>query len=103
MDNRHKGPSDKQEQILLLDRFEEWLGRSKPTLVGKSGIVDSGEKKLADILAAVTVGWPDSHVHELICEGALPMGEQPKFGIFRSKARVATLAFEELLKFPSVH
>lgn len=40
--------------MLLLDRFEEWLGRCRPTVLGKEGAalaLERGEKTLADILS----------------------------------------------------
>jgi len=51
----HSGPFDQKEEILLLDRTEEWLGRRKPTILGKEGVeldAECGERTLADILAA---------------------------------------------------
>jgi hypothetical protein len=49
-----KGPFNHREEILLLDKFEEWLGRRRPTVLGKEGAemaAESGEKTLADILS----------------------------------------------------
>ena len=52
-----KGPFNRREEILLLDKFEEWLGRRRPTVLGKEGAemaAESGEKTLADILSAAS-------------------------------------------------
>ena len=50
-----KGPFNLREELLLLDKFEEWLGRRRPTVLGKEGAemaAESGEKTLADLLSA---------------------------------------------------
>lgn len=42
-----------KENLLLLDRMEEWLGRKRPAILGKEGAaaaLERGEKTLADIL-----------------------------------------------------
>lgn len=49
----NEGPFKDKENILLLDRMEEWLGRRRPTILGKEGAemaLEKGEKTLADIL-----------------------------------------------------
>jgi hypothetical protein len=54
-----KGPFNKKEEILLLESIEEWLGRKRPTILGKRGAeaaAESGEKTLADILSAAEQG-----------------------------------------------
>jgi len=55
-ESRHiwnEGPFKDKENLLLLDRMEEWLGRRRPTILGKEGAemaLERGEKTLADIL-----------------------------------------------------
>lgn len=49
------GPFNSKEEILLLDRIEEWVGRVKPAKLGKVGAkiaAESGRTKLLNILAA---------------------------------------------------
>ena len=49
----NEGPFKDKENLLLLDRIEEWLGRRRPTILGKEGAemaLERGEKTLADIL-----------------------------------------------------
>ena len=51
--HRSEGPSKNKENLLLLDRIEEWLGRKRPAILGKEGAaaaLERGEKTLADIL-----------------------------------------------------
>lgn len=51
--HRNEGPQKEKENILLLDRMEEWLGRKRPAVLGKEGAeaaLERGEKTLADIL-----------------------------------------------------
>lgn len=54
----------KKEELLLLDGMEEWLGRCRPSILGKGGVAaaeESGATTLADILAAATAkDSPDS-------------------------------------------
>ena len=48
------GPFGKKESLLELDDFEDWLGRCRPSVLGKEGVAvaaDTGEHALADILA----------------------------------------------------
>lgn len=43
-----------KENLMLLDRMEEWLGRFQPSVLGKEGAAaasERGEKTLADILS----------------------------------------------------
>eukprot|EP00554_Chaetoceros_debilis_P010300 CAMPEP_0194106814 /NCGR_PEP_ID=MMETSP0150-20130528/6783_1 /TAXON_ID=122233 /ORGANISM="Chaetoceros debilis, Strain MM31A-1" /LENGTH=2377 /DNA_ID=CAMNT_0038795057 /DNA_START=138 /DNA_END=7274 /DNA_ORIENTATION=- len=50
-----RGPFNNSEEILLLDNFNEWVGRCRPAIVGKAGAeaaAESGERTLQDILAA---------------------------------------------------
>ena len=57
-----KGPFNQREEILLLDKFEEWLGRRRPTVLGKEGAemaAESGEKTLADLLSAAAYDRED--------------------------------------------
>ena len=52
---RSTGPFGDKEEILLLDRIEEWVGRAKPAKMGKVGAkyaAESGERTLQNILAA---------------------------------------------------
>lgn len=51
--HRSEGPFKDKENLLLLDRMEEWLGRKRPAILGKEGAaaaLERGEKTLADIL-----------------------------------------------------
>jgi len=51
----HRGPFEDQEELLLLETMEEWLGRRQPAIVGKEGVAlaaEAGENILADILLA---------------------------------------------------
>jgi len=55
------GPFGDKEEILLLDRIEEWVGRAKPAKIGKVGAevaAESGERTLQDILAAAKIEVP---------------------------------------------
>lgn len=48
------GAYNNMEELLLLDKIDEWLGRYKPLLLGKDGVIaatTTGERALADILA----------------------------------------------------
>ena len=50
---RNEGPRKQKENLLVLDRIEDWLGRRRPLVLGKEGASaarDRGEKTLADIL-----------------------------------------------------
>lgn len=50
-----EGPSGNKEELLLLDRIEEWLGRCRSNVLGKEGAelaAETGASTLADILAA---------------------------------------------------
>lgn len=50
---RNEGPQKDKENLLLLDRMEEWLGRKRPAILGKEGAevaLERGHKTLADIL-----------------------------------------------------
>ena len=57
-DRKHawnSGPFDDKEEILLLDSIEEWVGRCRPTILGKEGAevaAESGQITLQKILAA---------------------------------------------------
>jgi len=59
--NKHvwsAGPFGKKESLLELDGFEDWLGRCRPAVLGKEGVAiaaDTGERTLADILAAAAM------------------------------------------------
>lgn len=49
------GPFHDKEELLLLEKIDEWIGRRQPTIVGKEGVAmaaETGEKYLADILRA---------------------------------------------------
>lgn len=49
----NEGPFKNKENLLLLDRMEDWLGRKRPAILGKEGAeiaLERGEKTLADIL-----------------------------------------------------
>ena len=49
----NEGPFKNKENLLLLDRIEDWLGRKRPGILGKEGAeiaLERGEKTLADIL-----------------------------------------------------
>eukprot|EP00986_Skeletonema_menzelii_P008117 scaffold3342_cov150-Skeletonema_menzelii.AAC.1 len=49
------GPFGKKEELLQLDSFVDWLGRCRPTVLGKEGVAmaaDTGERALANILLA---------------------------------------------------
>lgn len=51
--NRNEGPNKEKENLLLLDKVEDWLGRRRPTLLGKAGVAaaeERGEGALANIL-----------------------------------------------------
>jgi hypothetical protein len=50
---RNEGPRKEKDNLLMLDRVEDWLGRRRPAILGKEGASaagDRGEKTLADIL-----------------------------------------------------
>uniref|UniRef100_A0A7S4S381 Uncharacterized protein n=1 Tax=Ditylum brightwellii TaxID=49249 RepID=A0A7S4S381_9STRA len=49
------GPFGEKEELLSLDRFEEWLGKRRPAIMGKTGAemaADTGKYQLDKILAA---------------------------------------------------
>jgi hypothetical protein len=49
----NEGPRKEKNSLLTLETIEEWLGRRRPTIVGKEGASaarDRGDKTLADIL-----------------------------------------------------
>jgi hypothetical protein len=50
----NEGPNREKENLLMLDNFQEWLGRRRPLILGKEGVKsaeDRGASTLADILA----------------------------------------------------
>lgn len=55
-ESRHiwnEGPNKEKENLLLLDNAQDWLGRRRPTLLGKAGVEaaeERGEGALANIL-----------------------------------------------------
>mmetsp|Transcript_9082 Transcript_9082/g.13252 ORF Transcript_9082/g.13252 Transcript_9082/m.13252 type:complete len:2301 (+) Transcript_9082:206-7108(+) len=49
----NEGPFKERENLLLLERMEDWLGRRRPGVIGREGAqiaLERGEKTLADIL-----------------------------------------------------
>lgn len=56
--DRNKGAFNHKEELLLLDRIEEWVGRCNLRKVGKEGVevaAESGEKTLQNILAQAAI------------------------------------------------
>ena len=71
---RNEGPQKDKENLLLLDRMEEWLGRKRPAILGKEGAeaaLERGEKTLADILNRANDYDDDSFGGESGGEGTL--------------------------------
>lgn len=49
----NEGPFKERENLLLLEKIEDWLGRRRPGVIGREGAqiaLERGEKTLADIL-----------------------------------------------------
>lgn len=71
---RNEGPEKNKENLLLLDRMEDWLGRKRPAVLGKEGAeaaLERGEKTLADILNRANDYDEDSFGGESAADGTL--------------------------------
>lgn len=72
--HRNEGPQKEKENLLLLDRLEDWLGRKRPAVLGKEGAeaaLERGEKTLADILNQANDYDDNSFGGESAGDGAL--------------------------------
>eukprot|EP00548_Thalassiothrix_antarctica_P010032 CAMPEP_0194158238 /NCGR_PEP_ID=MMETSP0152-20130528/75267_1 /TAXON_ID=1049557 /ORGANISM="Thalassiothrix antarctica, Strain L6-D1" /LENGTH=1319 /DNA_ID=CAMNT_0038867331 /DNA_START=220 /DNA_END=4179 /DNA_ORIENTATION=- len=59
----NEGPFKDRENLLLLERMEDWLGQKRPAILGKEGAqvaLERGEKTLADILNCANNNDDDS-------------------------------------------
>lgn len=55
------GPYENRSELLLLDSFDEWLGKKRPSILGKVGAeiaAETGESTLLNILAAAKCVTP---------------------------------------------
>ena len=55
----HRGPFNKKEELLLLNSIEEWVGKCRPSILGKEGAelaAESGQVTLQSILAQAEKG-----------------------------------------------